>query len=330
MSAGAAIPAPQVAALRATGIRIAAAGYLPAGFRFARVTTRACANKKPHCIEGPTYTIRYERNASAWLEVDGTGGGIGSGGTLDYRTAVHSPLLGTVPLNFGFAGRGDAKPPIPALMQKPALELYSDFVPSGDDKYQIAAGGITAAEAQKVLAALVWLPASQPSTNAPSSTTAAIPRAQAVALRAVGIPIAIPADVPAGFRFVRVTTQPCPKGSSSGSTACKFGPDYTIRYGKSPVSWFQIEGTGGGIGGVDDDYRTTVHTSLFGTVALNFGTGRVGDAKAPTPALMQTVQPHLLSDWGSVGGKGPFYHLEGASMTPADAAKVLSSLTWLR
>lgn len=156
------------------------------------------------------------------------------------------------------------------------------------------------------------------------ASAAAVPAAQGAALRALHIRIAVPAYVPPGYRFVRVTTEPCP----SKPHPCKFGPPgYTVRYAKSPSSWFEIEGTSGGIGGVDDDYSTDVRTSLFGTVALQFGTGRVGEAKAPPPALMQVVQPHLISDWG---GNGPFYHLDGSGMTPADAAKVLASLIWLR
>ncbi len=151
---------------------------------------------------------------------------------------------------------------------------------------------------------------------------------QLARLRAIGAPVAVPGYVPAGFRLTSVDTHPCPRGVGGASPACRFGPQYVLRYVKGAAS-FDIEGTNGGIGDTGDDYRMVVRNAVYGPVTLYFGTGRhgFGAEKPAPPAMTHTAQPRLISEWI---GRQPFYHLIGANVVPSDAAKVLASLRPLR
>ena len=158
-----------------------------------------------------------------------------------------------------------------------------------------------------------------------------VPAADAARLRAIGIAVAVPAYVPPEFHLIRVDARGCPHDAQGHRYRCKYGPSYALHYAKDARSSFVIEETGGGIGDTGRDYRTTVHTRLFGPVTLYFETGQTGKGfgamKPSPPALLLAYQESLISDWA---GNGPFYHIIGNWMKPADVAKILASLRWLR
>jgi hypothetical protein len=203
-------------------------------------------------------------------------------------------------------------------------------------------------------------PASQP---APSPTQAnATPTGAAAstltiedqtALKALGIAIAVPTDVPPGYTVSQVKLDPCPADSPrSAEGVCRFGPDYGIVYRNATQdSCFAIEATGGGVGGPGAEYRLPFSIPLFGDGALQFGEGRES-TKTPSAEQLDSPQPNIYTDWGSKDGgtSGPFYRLAGAdgvrgaylgerdgqpatqcqnTITPNEAVKITQSLTWL-
>ena len=149
---------------------------------------------------------------------------------------------------------------------------------------------------------------------------------QASALDALGIRVAVPTYVPAGFALEEVKTTPCktPARRSSSGT-CLTGPDYFVRYHKG-TSLYAMEGTGGGIGGTSLTYKTPVTTKAFGVVELRFGAGPDGIGLPPSTAQLHAVQNELYCDWL---GSGPFYHLIGERISPDVMSKVLASVQWL-
>lgn len=174
------------------------------------------------------------------------------------------------------------------------------------------------------------------------------------ALKALGIAIAVPTDLPTGYRVSQVKLEPCPADSPrSPEGTCRFGPQYGIVYRNATTdSCFAIEAVGGGVGGPVGEYRMPFSTPLFGIVALNFGKSD-SSAKTPSAAQLNSPQSGLLTDWGSENGRelAPFYRLIGADLvraaylneragtpatqcrntiTPNEAIKIMQVLTWLK
>ena len=114
-------------------------------------------------------------------------------------------------------------------------------------------------------------------------------------LKSLGVKVAIPSYVPAGFKVASVQVKPCPSGVR------RFCPNYAIIYRNPNNSCFAIESTGGGIGdmpstGLEQDYP--VNNSILGKGAvLKY---RKND---------QLSGPTLIGTWM---GKGPFYRFTGA------------------
>jgi hypothetical protein len=149
---------------------------------------------------------------------------------------------------------------------------------------------------------------------------------QTSTLDELGIRVAVPTYVPAGYVLEEVKTTPCASSSRRSSNGtCSTGPDYFVRYHKGS-SWYAMEGTGGGIGGTSLTYKTPVTTKAFGVVDLRFGSGPDGVGLAPSGAQMHAMQNELYCDWL---GSGPFYHLIGERISPDVMAKVLASVEWL-
>jgi hypothetical protein len=145
-------------------------------------------------------------------------------------------------------------------------------------------------------------------------------------LGALGIRVAVPTYVPAGFVLEEVKTTPCKtRARRSSSGTCSMEPDYFVRYHKGSA-WYAMEGTGGGIGGTSLTYKTPVTTKAFGVVDLRFGAGPDGIGLAPSRAQMHAVQNELYCDWL---GTGPFYHLIGERIAPDVMSRVLASVDWL-
>lgn len=114
-------------------------------------------------------------------------------------------------------------------------------------------------------------------------------------LKSLGVKVAIPSYVPAGFKVASVQVKPCPSGVR------RFCPNYAIIYRNPNNSCFAIESTGGGIGdmpsaGLERDYP--VNNSILGKGAvLKY---RKND---------RLSGPTLIGTWM---GKGPFYRFTGA------------------
>ncbi|NJR40189.1 MAG: hypothetical protein HC781_16890, partial [Leptolyngbyaceae cyanobacterium CSU_1_4] len=67
-----------------------------------------------------------------------------------------------------------------------------------------------------------------PATVAEAST---LTTEDQTALKALGIAIAVPAEVPTGYTVSQVKLEPCPAGSPrSPEGTCRFGPQYGIVY----------------------------------------------------------------------------------------------------
>lgn len=170
---------------------------------------------------------------------------------------------------------------------------------------------------------------------------------QQAKLKSLGIKIAVPSYVPAGFSVAKVEVEPCPADFPRSKTGtCRFGPAYGIIYRNNQNTCFAIEETGGGIGGPAYDYGFPVTTTLFGETFIQFGQNS-DQPKLPSPQQLVVPQQNLFMDWG---GTGPFYRLIGADfirttyygervnqpvsqcrrdITPETAAKIVRSLTWL-
>lgn len=182
-----------------------------------------------------------------------------------------------------------------------------------------------------------------------ASRTPTLTNQQKATLKALGIKIALPAYVPAGFRVDKVQVEACPSGVPRSATGtCRFGPAYGIVYRSANNTCFAIEATGGGIGGPAYDYAFPVDTQLFGQVSLQFGQNTDKQPQPATEQQLASPQKNLFMDWG---GDGPFYRLIGAdfirntyygerpgksvthcrnTLTPQEAAKIVRSLEWLK
>ncbi|MCU0545563.1 MAG: hypothetical protein MUE44_25900 [Oscillatoriaceae cyanobacterium Prado104] len=144
-------------------------------------------------------------------------------------------------------------------------------------------------------------------------------------LKSLGVKIAIPSYIPAGFQVASVQVKPCPSGIR------RFCPDYAIIYRNSNNSCFAIESTGGGIGDMPSDnleQSYPVNNPILGKSALlNYRK----NSRFSGPILT-----------GSWMGKGPFYRFTGAGsrlvnaelsncsdISPQEAVRVWESLRYL-
>ncbi|MEG4348924.1 hypothetical protein QUA74_04170 [Microcoleus sp. LAD1_D3] len=148
-------------------------------------------------------------------------------------------------------------------------------------------------------------------------------------LKSLGVKVAIPSYVPAGFKVASVQVKPCPSGVR------RFCPNYAIIYRNPNNSCFAIESTGGGIGDMpsaDLERDYPVNNSILGKGAvLKY---RKND---------RLSGPTLIGTWM---GKGPFYRFTGAGsrlfldtappelsnckdISPQEAVRVWESLRYL-
>ncbi|MEG4498765.1 hypothetical protein QUB05_16185 [Microcoleus sp. F10-C6] len=148
-------------------------------------------------------------------------------------------------------------------------------------------------------------------------------------LKSLGVKVAIPSYIPAGFQVASVQVKPCP------SEFRRFCPNYAIIYGNSNNSCFAIESTGGGIGDMpstDLERSYPVNNSILGKSAV------LKYRKNP-----RLSGPTLTGSWM---GKGPFYRFTGAGsrlfldtappelsnckdISPQEAVRVWESLRYL-
>ncbi|MBW4444470.1 MAG: hypothetical protein KME10_25270 [Plectolyngbya sp. WJT66-NPBG17] len=181
--------------------------------------------------------------------------------------------------------------------------------------------------------------------NNSSNQRGGLNSSQQASLKSLGIAIAVPTSIPAGYTVSKVDVKPCPANTPrSDRGVCRFGPQYGIVYRNAQQDrCFAIEATGGGVGGVPAEYEVQVKTELLGETALLFGQQN-GEFKTPSAQQLNSPQPNLLTDWAGVG---PFYRISGAdfvrqsydkgassqcrnTITPNQALQIVRSLTWLK
>lgn len=145
-------------------------------------------------------------------------------------------------------------------------------------------------------------------------------------LKTLGVKIAVPSYVPAGFKVDSVRVKPCPSGGR------RFCPDYAIIYRNSNNSCFAIESTGGGIGDMPSEnleQSYPVNNPILGkSTVLKY---------RKNPRLSG---PTLTGSWM---GNSPFYRFTGAGsrlvvnvelsnctdISPREAVRVWESLRYL-
>jgi hypothetical protein len=186
------------------------------------------------------------------------------------------------------------------------------------------------------------------SAQAPDAGRDGLNTTQTSQLRSLGIKIAVPLAVPAGFHVEKVSVTPCPVAAHRSTTGtCRFGPAYAIVYRNTNDGCFAVEETGGGIGGVSYTYAFEVPTSSFGTVTVQFGQFTSARPQKPSSEQIASPQHGLFTEWA---GGGPFYRVIGADwvrttyygekrgkpaqlcrgeVTPALVAQIVKSLHWL-
>ncbi|HTL87802.1 MAG TPA: hypothetical protein VL134_00265, partial [Leptolyngbya sp.] len=181
--------------------------------------------------------------------------------------------------------------------------------------------------------------------NRPANRPGGLSPSQQASLKSLGIAIAVPSSVPAGYRVSKIDRKPCAANAPrSDQGVCRFDPQYAIIYRNAEQErCFAIEATGGGIGGVPAEYEVKLKTELWGETSLVFGQQN-GEFKTPSPQQLNSAQPNLLTDWAGVG---PFYRISGADLvrqayykgqtaqcrntiTPNQAIQIVRSLTWLK
>ncbi|MEP0919661.1 hypothetical protein NC981_22795 [Leptolyngbya sp. DQ-M1] len=179
----------------------------------------------------------------------------------------------------------------------------------------------------------------------PANQSGSLTPKQQASLKSLGIAIAVPSFIPAGYTVSKVEVKPCPANAPrSDKGTCRFGPQYGIVYRNAQQDrCFAIEATGGGIGGVPAEYEVKINTQLFGETSLLFGQQN-GEFKMPSSQQLNSPQPNLLTDWAGVS---PFYRISGAeivqksyykgasaqcrnTITPNEATKIVRSLSWLK
>ena len=97
--------------LKALGIKVAVPGYIPRGFRVAKVTTQCPAIVKGNCRPGPSYAIIFRSPAGTCFVIEGAAGGIGDV-NLEQTVPVTSKLFGPTKiglLNSRWPERSDPK-----------------------------------------------------------------------------------------------------------------------------------------------------------------------------------------------------------------------------
>jgi hypothetical protein len=189
------------------------------------------------------------------------------------------------------------------------------------------------------LTALI-LPLTALSTNAadqPGNLTAA----QVQTLKQVGISIAVPRYVPAGFKVASVTTVPCPATAKRDAKGiCTGKSSYQILYRQADQTCFAVYGEfTRGIGGGAGDFAFPVETALLGKTEIGFGRGRSVNDQPASPQQLKTPQPNLNSFPIYQPGTPNIYGIRmvekgdgcgsNRSITPLEMEKILKSLSWL-
>ncbi len=165
--------------------------------------------------------------------------------------------------------------------------------------------------------------------------------AQAQTLKKVGIAIAMPRYIPAGFKVANVATEPCPATAKKDAKGiCTGKSSYQVLYRNAEKTCFAVYGTyTRGIGGGAGDFAFPVETALLGKTEIGFGSGRSVNDQPASPQQLKTPQPNLNSFPMYQPGTSNIYGIRmvekgtgcgsNRSITPLEMEKILKSLSWL-
>ncbi|WP_155969158.1 hypothetical protein [Kamptonema formosum] len=164
-----------------------------------------------------------------------------------------------------------------------------------------------------------------PSSAAPLPEEARLTQAQVKLLQSLGVRVAAPAYVPAGFRLEKVQAELARSTRVGGIGYSLIYQKYDSNSGKNLC--FAIEATNGGIGSLPNGESSyPVKNPVLGSSTIEYG--RYSEVSNPT----------LLGNW--MGGEnGPFYRFAGAgafpalsrceNISPQEAVRVSESLVYL-
>lgn len=166
-------------------------------------------------------------------------------------------------------------------------------------------------------------------SSVPATTIPQLPgmtKPQLAALNALGIKVAVPGDIPRGFRVVNVNT--CP---SKKSNDCRSGPTYDIVFRSPEGTCFVIEGVSGGIGDINLEQTVTVKSKLFGPIKMGLNNSRY-------PKRSDATIDPIFTEWLTQSLRsGPFYKFYSDKEVPTgctgkvplnEAVKIVESLKW--
>lgn len=141
----------------------------------------------------------------------------------------------------------------------------------------------------------------------------------------LGIEVAVPTQIPPGFRTISVIAETQPEG-----------PTYMLIYQDQLDRCFAIEFTSGGVGGLPEiENEVPLNPPLFGEGYILYHGAYVD------PQLQADFpDPNLITDW--MGGESGFYRFLGAAyltqyypdlvcqdISPEEAVEVIDSLAYL-
>ncbi|HET7273780.1 MAG TPA: hypothetical protein VFI91_01285 [Longimicrobiaceae bacterium] len=146
-------------------------------------------------------------------------------------------------------------------------------------------------------------------TDSAAPETALLTTDHRAQLDSLGIPIALPTHVPAGFQVARVATHevgPAPMDM----------PGYTIRYVHESGECFTIETARGGLGGPVTERQLAIYPDAFPAPAdMPYLIYWTGDEAEPG------FRPRsLFSDW--IGGPPVFYRIASGGAVAGDCARI--------
>lgn len=190
-------------------------------------------------------------------------------------------------------------------------------------------GGASSAIAQTTTTPQTPVAEKTPETQAAANGHSLLSASQQESLNSLGIQIALPKYVPAGFQTAEITTKPC---TASDKKFCRSDPQYEVKYRNGENHCFAVSAVSGGVGGPDGGrYNREINTQLFGKVKVAVDMINRDRIMEPmTEDIANTPQKDISI---LPAGNSPFYFVntcsETAFMTPNEFIKIVESLDWL-
>lgn len=186
----------------------------------------------------------------------------------------------------------------------------------------------TAPQPTETPAVVAKSPDPQPTAKASGHSLVSI--SQQESLKSLGIQIALPKYVPAGFQTAEIVTKPC---TASDKKFCRSDPQYEVKYRNGENHCFAVSAVSGGVGGPDGGrYNRDINTPLFGKVKVAVDMINRDRIMEPmTKDIANTPQKDISILPAEV--KSAFYFVntcsETAFMTPNEFIKIVQSLEFL-